>query len=237
MASLPQPELQHEELAAILSICIEMNSARELSPLLDLIASEAARLLDCDRAGILLLDRERKELWSKVAHGSEELLRFDARLGAAGEAVATGRTVNVYDGTRSILAIALRNRSGEILGAFEALNKRSGQFSGRDEEILESLAGHVAGAIETAQLIAELRRSRDELAEQNARLRSEVESRYSEAPPAPRPRALKTTVEALERRMIAEALEATRRNQRQAARRLGLSRQGLINKMKRYNLG
>ena len=34
--------------------------------------------------------------------------------------------------------------------------------------------------------------------------------------------------------MIAEALHSTRNNQQQAAKVLGLSRQGLINKMKRY---
>ena len=34
--------------------------------------------------------------------------------------------------------------------------------------------------------------------------------------------------------MIAEAMRATQGNQQQAARQLGLSRQGLINKMKRY---
>ncbi len=37
--------------------------------------------------------------------------------------------------------------------------------------------------------------------------------------------------------MITEALESTRQNQQQAARLLGLSRQGLINKVKRYSLG
>jgi Nif-specific regulatory protein len=56
----------------------------------------------------------------------------------------------------------------------------------------------------------------------------------------PRPRtakaqSLKTAVEDLEKQMIAEALKETRNNQLQAARTLGLSRQGLINKMKRYS--
>ena len=45
---------------------------------------------------------------------------------------------------------------------------------------------------------------------------------------------LKKAVADLEQRMIAEALQGTRNNQQQAARLLGLSRQGLINKMKRY---
>lgn len=195
MGSLPQPEL-HEKLAAILAICRKMNTERELGPLLDLIAREATHLLDCDRASIFLLDRERKELWSKVALGSDELLRFDARLGIAGEAVMTGGPVNVRDAyhdprfytgiddqtgyrTRNVLALALRNQKGEIIGAFEVLNKRVGHFSARDEETLEALAAHAASAIETAQLIGDLRRSHSELTEQNDSLWREVENRYS----------------------------------------------------------
>ena len=194
MGSVPQPGL-HERLSAILAICQKINSERELGPLLDLIAYEATTLLDCDRASIFMLDRERNELWSKVALGSEEI-RFDARLGVAGEAVATGKAVNVQDAyqdgrffagidgrtgyrTRSVLAMALRNHGGEIIGVFEALNKRVGSFTARDEETLEALAGHTANAIETAQLIGDLRRSQDELERQNADLWREVESRYA----------------------------------------------------------
>jgi DNA-binding NtrC family response regulator len=47
---------------------------------------------------------------------------------------------------------------------------------------------------------------------------------------------LKNAVVEMEQRMIAEALRETRSNQQQAARLLGLSRQGLINKMKRYSI-
>ena len=45
---------------------------------------------------------------------------------------------------------------------------------------------------------------------------------------------LKKAVAELEKGMIMEALQGTKSNQQQAARLLGLSRQGLINKMKRY---
>src|SRR6478672_4751813 len=130
MGSLPQRGL-HEKLAEILAIAQKMNSERELGPLLDLIAREATVLLDCDRASIFLLDRERNELWSKVALGSEEILRFDARQGIAGNAALTGDTINVRDAysdhrfygaidgqtgyrTRNVLAVAVRNQMGEI---------------------------------------------------------------------------------------------------------------------------
>src|SRR5271157_2087224 len=195
MGSIPQPEI-NEKLAAILAICQKMNSERDLGALLDLIARESTNLLDCDRASIFLLDRERNELWSKVALGSEEILRFDARLGIAGTAALTGNTINVRDAysdprfytaidgrtgyrTRNVLAVAVRNQRGETIGAFEVLNKRSGVFVPRDEETLLSLASHAAIAIETAQLVGELRRNQDELVQQNAHLWREVESKYS----------------------------------------------------------
>src|SRR3954454_18981915 len=171
MSTPAQPELS-ERLAAILAISQKVNSQRELSALLDLIAREAISLLDCDRASIFLLDRETNELWSKVALGSDEILRFDAQRGIAGHAALTGDTINVSDAygdprfyqgidgrtgyrTRNLLAVAVRNQHGEIIGAFEALNKRAGIFTSRDEESLTALASHAAVAIETAQLIGE----------------------------------------------------------------------------------
>jgi Nif-specific regulatory protein len=183
-----------DKLAAILAICQKMNSERDLGSLLDLLAREATHLLDCDRASIFLLDRERNELWSKVALGSTEILRFDAAQGIAGQTVQTGETINVEDAysdarfytaidgrtgyqTRTVLAVAVRNQAGDIMGAFEALNKRSGAFTARDEQALGALALHAAPAIETAQLVGELRRSQDELVRQNVHLWREVENR------------------------------------------------------------
>ncbi len=195
MSSSPQPEL-NEKLSAILAICQKMNSERDLGALLDLIAREATNLLNCERASIFLLDREKNELWSKVALGSDEILRFAADQGIAGHAVVTGETVNVADAyrdprfyvaiddstgyrTRNVLAVAMRDQGGEVMGAFEALNKRTGPFTPQDEESLDALAAHAAIAIETAQLIGELRRREEELITQNNHLLREVESRYA----------------------------------------------------------
>src|SRR5213594_2243438 len=87
----------HEKLSAILTISQRMNTERNLGALLDLVAREATRLLDADRASIFLLDRENLELWSKVALGSDEIIRFDARKGIAGAAALTGKVINVSD--------------------------------------------------------------------------------------------------------------------------------------------
>ncbi len=58
----------------------------------------------------------------------------------------------------------------------------------------------------------------------------------SPAPDARNGPSLKEQVEAFERGLVARALDATGRNQSEAARRLGVSRVTLIDKMKKYNL-
>ena len=196
MASIPQPEI-NEKLAAILAICQKMNSERDLGALLDLIAREATNLLDCDRASIFLLDRERNELWSKVALGSDEILRFDARLGIAGTAVAH-RQHHQRQGRLQRPALLQRHRRPDRLPHAQRAGGGRAQPAGRDHRRLRSaeqagrrlhaarrgdrcwrLASHAAIAIETAQLIGELRRNQDELVQQNAHLWREVESKYS----------------------------------------------------------
>jgi Nif-specific regulatory protein len=184
-----------EKLPIILKICQKMNAERDLPALLNLIAREAARLMEADRASIFLLDREKQELWSIVTLDGTQI-RFDARLGIAGAAAMTGQTINVEDAyedprfykkidgrtgyrTRSLLVVPLKNQEGEVIGTFQVLNKKDGAFTKDDEEILEALAAHVAIAIETAQLVEELKRHREKLLEENSQLWKEVEGRFS----------------------------------------------------------
>ncbi len=194
-ANQPSSNDQNHLAEELLKICQRMSSERDLAALLDLIANEATKLMGADRASLFLLDRERGELWSKVALGSGEI-RFDARLGIAGAVALSGQTINVEDAhqdprfykeidlrsgyrTRTLLAIPLRNHEGEIVGTFEVLNKKTGAFNKEDEEILKALAAQVAIAIETAQLVEEMKRHRDQLQEENAQLWKEVEGRFS----------------------------------------------------------
>ena len=82
---------------SLLATCRRMNSTQEFDSLLDLLAREAAEIAGADRATILLLDRNGNELRSKVALGSDAILRFDARLGIAGAVLESGQTLNISD--------------------------------------------------------------------------------------------------------------------------------------------
>jgi len=154
-------------LRAILGICRQMTSVRDVPTLQELIVKEAKTLMGVDRVSIFLFDRERCELWSVISQ-ENKVMRLDARLGIAGKVAMTGETINVTDAyehplfykeidlqtgyrTRTLLAVALRNLKGEVIGVCEAINKNEGTFDDEDIEILETLAAHAADAFETAQ--------------------------------------------------------------------------------------
>jgi DNA-binding NtrC family response regulator len=64
-----------------------------------------------------------------------------------------------------------------------------------------------------------------------------LEPKEEPAPKLPTSRSLPDAVEALERRLIEEALRNSGNNKQRAAQALGLSRQGLIKKLKRLAIG
>ncbi len=188
-----------EKLIEILKLCRQMNSLQDRTALLDLIAREAARLMDADRASIFLLDHERNQLWSQVALGSDEILQLDVDVGIAGAVVRNGETINVQDAqrdsrfypgtdaktgyhTKSVLAAPLQLPDGHIIGAFEVLNKHQGVFTPADEDLLRTLASHGAIAIQTVETVEELRRHRDQLLQENAQLWQDVDERFSKTP-------------------------------------------------------
>ncbi len=125
----------------LLDLCDRINSEKNLSELLLLIAKETADLLEADKASVFLLDREENELWSIATLDNKEI-RFDARLGIAGKVISTGKSLridDVYEDTRfykgvdtktnyktkNILVVPLINQNNETMGTFQALNKKS----------------------------------------------------------------------------------------------------------------
>lgn len=184
-----------EKTRKILAVGRRISSERDLASLLNLISLEAKDLVEADRLSIFLLDREKNELWSMVTQESESI-RFDARLGIAGAAVSSGKIVNVPDAyadsrffkevdletgyrTRNLIAVPLKRPDGQVVGICEALNKVGGPFTGDDETLLETFAEQAAAAVETAQLLDELQKHRDQLTEENRNLRREIEGRSS----------------------------------------------------------
>jgi len=166
---------ENQRLKVLLEVGQAISSLMELDDLLLLIARETARVLNADRCTLFLLDEKRGELWSKVAMG-EERIRLPKDKGIAGLVVTTGETLIIDDAysnphfnpeidkktgycTRSLLCGPMRDSRGEVLGVFQVLNKREGDFREEDKELLEAVAAFSAIAIENAKLYAELKKT------------------------------------------------------------------------------
>ena len=193
---LKSPHSIIDKFVSLLAISRRLNSEKDFDVLLNLITSEAAKLIDAERATIFILDKATGQLWAKTALGVSEMIRFDARLGIAGAVLISGKNMIVEDAyksplfypsidsltgfhTRNILSVPLRNMRREISGVFQVLNKKDGKFTSEDEQLVEALALHAAIALENAKVMTEMENRHQELLVENETLRQEVEERYT----------------------------------------------------------
>lgn len=172
-----------ERLQTLLQIATRWNQTQELETLLVEIAQAATRLLECERASIFLWDRVTGSLVGRPALGMPGgQLRIPDDRGVAGQVLRTGQPiradaqvhpdwidhqVDAITGyrTRSVLAVPLRSRTGEVFGVFELLNKRHGRFTSQDQLALEELAAQAAVALENVRDRQELLSAQRRLAE------------------------------------------------------------------------
>jgi len=175
---------QVKRLRTTLDIASSIASVRETRPLLELIAEEATRLLECDRASIFVWDREHHQLVAVPALGVEGgTLRLPDNRGIVGEVIQSGEPDRVDDPyndarfdksvdestgytTRNLLCYPMRDVDGELIGAFEVINKTDGSFTSDDEESLTHLAQQAAIAILNTREREQLIRSQEQLIEQ-----------------------------------------------------------------------
>jgi len=173
-------------LETIVEIAQQWYRTNELEPLLEQMAEAATDLLAGDRSSIFLWDRPNKTLVARPALGVEGgELRLPDDTGVVGQVIRdleprrVGRQeirdpidhrVDEKLGyqTQTLLCVPLVSASGEVLGAFEVLNKRKGNFTPEDEAALTELAGHAAIAIENTQQWTDLLEAHRQLVEQAA---------------------------------------------------------------------
>lgn len=176
---------QVNHLAALVEASKILNSTLDLDRLLELILEVATRELAADRGTVYLLDKEAGELRARISQGLEsKILRVKVGQGISGQVAETGETIRIEDAyadqrflqkfdvtsgyrTRSILCMPIRNKTGDIIGVIQLLNKTHDTFTIEDEVFLQSLTVHIAIALENAKLhqaIVDQQRIRTELA-------------------------------------------------------------------------
>jgi transcriptional regulator with GAF, ATPase, and Fis domain len=173
-----------ERLTSTLEVATSFSRTRESQPLLELVATAATRILGCERASIFLWDRYHHELVARPALGMNgRNLRLPDTAGIVGQVVQTGKSIRVDDAyrdprfdksvdvasgftTRNLLCQALRDVEGNLIGAFEVINRIDGPFGDDDEETLAQLGVPAAIALQNAQEREQMTRSIEQLTEQ-----------------------------------------------------------------------
>ena len=159
-----------DPLVSLVKIGRSISAVTDIDVLLRVIAEETRIAIQADRCTVFLLDKEKDELWSKVALGMDsQEIRFPADKGLAGYVVKTGEPLNIPDAyndprfnpdvdketgykTKTILCLPIKNNNKEIIGAFQVLNKKGGVFTKGDEDLLVAIGGSASIALENAQL-------------------------------------------------------------------------------------
>jgi len=163
-----------ERLLSLLKVCLRLTAERDLDHLLRMIIEETTLVTDAERSSLFLIDREKNQMWAKIAQGVNVIeIRFPLGTGIAGFVGQTGEAINIADAyrdarfnpefdlktgfrTKSVLCVPMKNMQGDILGAIQVLNKKTGIFSGEDKMFLSALASQAAVAIENADLYRRL---------------------------------------------------------------------------------
>ena len=160
-------------LELLFSYMPKIAAERKMDNLLVLMADLGRSMVSADRCSLWLIDRDSKELWTKVAHGVDEL-RIPMDAGFVGYSVRTGEPLliqNAYQDPRfdrrsdekthyhttSVLTVPLLDTEGNVMGVFQAINKQGNDqvFSQQDLERLALTAVYSAKTVESARLIAE----------------------------------------------------------------------------------
>lgn len=180
-ASLRQELSPGDMLKIIFDYTAKIADEKNLDRLLMLMADMGREMILADRCTLWLLDPVTHELWTKVAHNLEEV-RIPAHAGVVGHAIDTGQPVIIEDAyrdprfnqeidkqtgyrTKSLLAIPIRNNEGNIMGAFQAVNKmtESGIFDERDLDYLTLAAYYSGKSLEATMLTNEIEETQKEI--------------------------------------------------------------------------
>ncbi|TSA16639.1 MAG: adenylate/guanylate cyclase domain-containing protein [Betaproteobacteria bacterium] len=167
--------------SAVADIANRVSDSLSLDVLFPRLMQVVTETLNADRSSMFLYDPETRELYSRVMQGNAMgEVRFPSSLGIAGSVFTSGEaeiiTADAYSNsrfnqevdrrtgyrTRNILCVPIRNKSREVIGVTQVLNKHTGDFDIEDQRLLEGLSQQAAAALENACLFEKVERQQRE---------------------------------------------------------------------------
>ncbi len=171
----------NEIVELIFTYLTEVSSLRDYDDVMFVLANMGRSLTSADRCSIWLVSDDKKSIWTKVAHGMDAIeLPIDS--GIVGSAVTSGEKIildDVYKDrrfnqdidtqtgylTKSMMVIPMFNKSDEIIGALQVINKKSeeGTFDKRDLERLSLASIYAAETLISAKLSQDIEEAEKEV--------------------------------------------------------------------------
>lgn len=168
-------ELSSEQLLKIIfDYTAKIANETDLKNVLVLMADMGREMILADRCTVWLIDEVRNELYTTVAHGVDEI-RIPYGSGLVGAAITSGESIIIKDAyndprhnrdsdrrtgyhTKSIITVPFRNNDGDIIGAYQAINKMTAidYFTERDLELLSLAASYAGKSLESVMLHQEI---------------------------------------------------------------------------------
>ncbi|WP_041723234.1 HD-GYP domain-containing protein [Dictyoglomus thermophilum] len=167
-----------KELSLLLNISYKINSKLNIHELLELIMNLVKENLNVEACSLMLLNRNKEELYFEIALGEkgEKIKRYSLKVGEgiAGKVAETGIPIiendvennpfftSKFDSltsfkTKSLLCVPLVYQD-EIIGVIEVINKKGkSKFSKNDLKLLQAIANQASIAIKNALLYQDLK--------------------------------------------------------------------------------
>lgn len=176
--------VQLDERKALSEVAMAVSSVGNVDKVLDTILQKSREVVNAEASSVLLLDREKNDLYFHAVKGSvsESLkgVRIALGQGLVGHVAQNGKTEVVSDPyndprfnkqvdkatgfvTRSILTTPLINKD-EIIGVLQMVNRQDQEsFNDNDVALIESFAVQAGIAIENSRLYSDIKNYADEL--------------------------------------------------------------------------
>ena len=172
---MAKAELSPEQLLKIIfEYTAKIAGENNLNSVLVLMANMGREMILSDRCTVWLIDDVRKELYTTVAHGVNEI-RIPFGTGFVGSSIMSGEPLLIKDAyndprhnrdndiktgyhTKSVITVPFTNNDGEIIGAYQAINKMTDvdYFTTRDLELLSLAASYAGKSLESVMLHQEI---------------------------------------------------------------------------------
>ncbi len=153
-----------------------------MDAVLSRLADMGRDILRAERTTIWLADDGKKTLSAKVAHGLKNKVSIPFDSGLVGYAYQSGDVVICNDPygderfnqevdertgfvTKSVIAMPLKTSNGELIGAFQSVNKigKSGKFEEKDIIRMKTICGYITSTVELNNLTSEIEDTQKEL--------------------------------------------------------------------------